>query len=248
MKVASMSAWCRLSSCKRAVRGIHAFIPLPAALRHVHRGLAHRLHSCTEGSWCSTFRRSISRSLQASALSSSAQISVWLLIIELVLFEDITPDSCTLDGSRHHSLSPSCKKKIKWHHKRNILSVEKWGWDLWKSWPAELTNLIHVEEVWHNVPLNSATFDQMWQPFLCRLSTKNSRIHMYVKRRFWAPHVCIYLCVYEYWPQTAEQAVEFIHLMHCLANFIGLYLMEDEIPFCFVPIIIIIFFFFSWCF
>lgn len=57
------------------------------------------------------------------------------------------------------------------HAKRNILSL--WKSDAaprFKAWLSEVTSLLQIERIQHNVSLSSVTFDKMWQPFSLYLS------------------------------------------------------------------------------
>lgn len=90
---------------------------------------------------------------------------------------NISPDPLTaiLGGSRHLSMLTNLHRKTIQYGmviaKRNILS--HWKSDeapSFKAWLSEITNLLHMERIRHNVSLSSATFDRMWQPFLLHLS------------------------------------------------------------------------------
>lgn len=51
--------------------------------------------------------------------------------------------------------------------KRNILT--NWKNEeapSFRTWLTEITSLLHMERIRHNISLSSATFDKMWQPFL----------------------------------------------------------------------------------
>ena len=87
------------------------------------------------------------------------------------------PEYCAILGGFQDlsSLSPYQHKAIQYGMviaKRNILSLWK-GVEVpsFKTWLAEMTNLLQMEKIRYDVSLKTTVFDRMWQPFLSHLST-----------------------------------------------------------------------------
>lgn len=91
---------------------------------------------------------------------------------------DITPDPLTaVLGVSHHltTLSRFQQKNVQYciiTAKRNILTLSKEDKvPSFQAWLTDITNLLHIERVWHSVNLTSATFDKMWLPFTLYISS-----------------------------------------------------------------------------